>query len=120
MTAPKEKAPTPSKVTGAYGEQLSFLPPPPFCPTWPMRGTLADKALGMLMDGRLINHPDFENSTQSWRLGAVIFTLRTLGWPVETIEVPSPTEQTPDRVIALYCLDPKYTAQALAMNGGAA
>jgi hypothetical protein len=41
----------------------------------------------MLMDGRMIDHPDFENSTQSWRLGAVIFTLRTLGWPVETIEV---------------------------------
>jgi hypothetical protein len=33
------------------GAQLSFLPPPPFCPTWPTRGTLADKALGLLMDG---------------------------------------------------------------------
>jgi hypothetical protein len=78
------------------------------------------RRLGMLMDGRLIDHPDFENSTQSWRLGAVIFTLRTLGWPVETIEVPSPTEHSPDRIIALYRLDGKYTAQALAMNGGAA
>ena len=114
------KAAAPTKTQGAHGEQLSFLPPPPFCPTWPQRGTLADKALGMLMDGRLIDHPDFENSTQSWRLGAVIFTLRTLGWPVETIEVPSPTEHSPDRIIALYRLDPKYTAQALAMNGGAA
>ena len=114
------KAPAPTKTQGAHGEQLSFLPPPPFCPTWPKRGTLADKALGMLMDGRLIDHPDFENSTQSWRLGAVIFTLRTLGWPVETIEVPSPTEHSPDRIIALYRLDGKYTAQALAMNGGAA
>ena len=120
MTSPKEKAPAPSKVTGASGEQLSFLPPPPFCPTWPTRGTLADRALGMLMEGRLIDHPDFEKSTQSWRLGAVIFTLRALGWPVEAIEVPSPTEQSPDRVIALYRLDGKYTAQALALNGGAA
>jgi hypothetical protein len=101
-------------------EQLSFLPPPPFCPTWPTRGTLPDRALGMLMDGRMIDHPDFENSTQSWRLGAVIFTLRTLGWPVETIEVPSPTEQSPDRIIALYRLDAKYTAMALALNGGRA
>ena len=73
-----------------------------------------------LMDGRLIDHPEFQDSTQSWRLGAVIFTLRALGWPVETIEVPSPTEHSPDRVIALYRLDGKYTAQALAMNGGAA
>jgi hypothetical protein len=63
MNAPKGKAPAPTKTQGAYGEQLSFLPPPPFCPTWPKRGTLADKALGMLMDGRMIDHPDFENST---------------------------------------------------------
>lgn len=49
MNAPKGKAPAPSKVTGAYGEQLSFLPPPPFCPTWPTRGTLADRALALLM-----------------------------------------------------------------------
>jgi hypothetical protein len=101
-------------------EQLSFLPPPPFNPQWPTKGTLGDRALKMLMDGRMIDHPDFENSTQSWRLGAVIFTLRTLGWPVETVEIPSPTEQSPDRVIALYRLDAKYTAQALALNGGVA
>ena len=118
-TQTKKQPPQPSKATGGYGEQLSFLPPPPFCPTWPTRGTLPDKALGMLMDGQLIDHPGFENSTQSWRLGAVIFTLRTLGWPVETIEIPSPTEDCPDRVIALYRLDAKYTAQALAMQGGA-
>ena len=45
--------------------------------------------------------------------------VRALGWPVETIEIPSPTEHSPDRIIALYRLDGKYTAQALAMNGGA-
>ena len=72
----------------------------------------------MLMDGRLIDHPHFEDSTQSWRLGAVIFTLRALGWPVETIEVPSPTEHSPDRIISLYYLPARYVAQALAMNGG--
>ncbi len=72
------------------------------------------------MSGRMIDHPDFESSTQSWRLGAVVFTLRTLGWPIETIEIPSPTEHYPERVIALYHLDAKYTAQALAMNGRAA
>jgi hypothetical protein len=73
----------------------------------------------MLMDGRMIDHPDFECSTRSWRLGAVIFKLRTLGWPIETIDVPSPTEETPDRIIALYHLPGKYIAEALAaMNGG--
>ena len=115
----KNETPTRSKASGVSGEQLSFLPPLPFCPTWPTRGTLADRALGMFMDGEHIDHPDFENRTQSWRLGAVVFTLRTLGWPVETIDIPSPTPENPDRVIALYRLDSKYTAQALAMNGGA-
>ena len=113
-----KKAPAPTKTQGASGEQLSFLPPPPFCPTWPRHGTLADRALGLLMDGQMLDHPDFQDVTQSWRLGAVIFTLRTLGWPVETIESPRPTEHCPDRLIALYRLDGKYTAQALAMNGG--
>lgn len=109
-----KKAPTTYQAFGASGEQLSFLPPPPFCPQWPTKGTLADKALGMLMDGQVFNHPDFESRTQSWRLGAVVFTLRTLGWPVETLEVPSPTKQCPDRVIALYKLDSRKVAEALA------
>lgn len=112
-----KKAPAPTKTQGASGEQLSFLPPPPFSPTWPTRGTLADRALGMLMDGRKIDHTDFESSTQSWRLAAVIFTLRALGWPIETIEILSPTEECPDRVIALYHLPGKYVAEALAING---
>ena len=117
---PKGETPTSDQASGVSGEQLSFLPPPPFCPSWPTKNTLPDMALGMFMNGRMIDHPDFENSTQSWRLGAVVFTLRALGWPIETIEIPSPTEHCPDRVIALYKLDPKYTAQALAMNGRAA
>jgi hypothetical protein len=85
----------------------------------PTRNTLADKALEMLIDGRMIDHPEFENNTQSWRLGAVVFTLRTLGWPIETIDVPSPTEENPSRIIAVYHLPGKYIAQALAaLNGG--
>lgn len=101
-------------------EQVEMFDLPPFCPTWPTRGTLADIALGMFMDGRMIDHPDFENSTQSWRLGAVVFTLRTLGWPIEKIEIPSPTEQSPDRIIALYHLPGKYVAEALALQNGRA
>ena len=114
-----KKAPITLQASGASGEQLSFLPPPPFCPTWPKKNTLTDTALGMLMDGRMIDHPDFQDVTKSWRLGAVIFSLRTLGWPIETIDLPSPTKQSPDRVIALYHLPQKYVAMALAINGGA-
>lgn len=99
---------------------LDGIEPPPFAPSWPTKGTLADRALGLLMDGKMIDHPDFEGSTQSWRLGAVIFTLRTYGWPIETIQVPSPTEQCPDRTIALYRLPGKYVAEALATMSGRA
>ncbi len=73
----------------------------------------------MLMDGRMIDHPDFEQSTDSWRLGAVIFSLRALGWPIETIELLRPTVDCPNRLIALYALDAKLVAQALAIAGGA-
>lgn len=114
-----KKTPHRTNDDGVYGEQLSFLPPPPFCPTWPTKGTLADKALKMLLDGCKIDHPDFENSTRSWRLGAVIFTLRRLGWPIESIDVPSPTLDNPARIIAVYYLPGKYIAQACAaLNGG--
>jgi len=119
-TPNKGETPRTLDGTGVSGEQLSFLPPPPFFPIWPTKNTLANVALRLLMDGKLIDHNDFIDHTRSWRLGAVIFTLRTLGWPVETIEIPSPTEHSPDRVIALYRMDAKYTAQALALNGGVA
>jgi hypothetical protein len=49
----------------------------------------------------------------------VIFTLRALGWPIESIDVPSPTEDSPARLIAVYHLPGKFVAQALAaINGG--
>lgn len=109
--APADQAPA--------GEQLSFLPPPPFCPTWPARGTLAALALERLMDGALLNHNDFIGACGSWRLGAVIFHLRSLGWPIETISTHCPTVQSPERMVARYKLDCKYTAAALATAGGA-
>jgi len=114
----KNETPTPSKVSGVSGEQLSFLPPLPFCPTWPTRGTLADVALGVFMDGRHLDHPEFEQLTQSWRLAAVVFQLRSLGWPVEKIEIPSPTDENPRRCIALYHLPMKYVSEVLAQSGG--
>lgn len=96
--------------------QYSFIPAPIFSPTWPTKGTLADKALALFMEGRLIDHPDFEALTGSWRLGAVIFELRKLGWPIKTLDIPSPTQDIPDRIIALYRLDDRFIAEALAMQ----
>ncbi len=102
------------------GEQLSFLPTLPFCPTWPTPGTLAALALRRLMDGELLNHNDFIGACGSWRLGAVVYDLRVLGWPIETISAPCPTVQSPERLVAHYKLDSKHTAAALATAQGAA
>ena len=115
-----KKAPHNLPAAGALGEQLTFIDPPPFCPTWPKRNSLADRALKMLLDGKVFDHPDFIGACGSWRLAAVVFQLRTLGWPVDTLEIPSPSEEHPGRTIALYKLPAKFTAQALAlMSGGA-
>ena len=107
MTAPNTRSTSP-------GEQLSFLPPAPFCPAWPTKHTLEDRALALLMAGRLLDHPAFEGHCGSWRLAAVVFSLRALGWPIETIPTPSPTDKSPGRTVALYHLPAEFVAQALA------
>ena len=121
----KKKAPHRANDTGAYlqdtqAEQLTFLDPPPFCPTWPQRGTLADRALEMFLNGRKLDHPDFETATASWRLAAVVYELRESDWPIESMELPAPTEDNPNRFISLYYLPGKYIAQAEAIRKGGA
>jgi hypothetical protein len=112
------RGPATFQVDGAPGEQLTFIDAPPFCPTWPKPNTLADRALRMLLDGKVFDHPDFLDGCGSWRLAAVVFQLRALGWPIETVEIPSPSEEHPERMIALYRLAPKFVARALAMMAG--
>ena len=114
-----KKAPHNLPAAGALGEQFSFIDPPPFCPAWPERNTLADRALKLFLDGKVFDPPDFLEGSGSWRLAAVVFQLRTLGWPVETVEVPSPSEEHPGRKITLYKLPAKVAALALATMTGA-
>ena len=114
-----KKAPHNLPAAGALGEQLSFIDPPPFCPAWPNHNTLADRALKLFLDGHVFDHPDFLEGCGSWRLAAVVFHLRELGWPVETVEVPSPSEEHPGRKIALYKLPAKVAALAVATMTGA-
>lgn len=113
-----KKAPHNLPAAGALGEQLSFIDPPPFCPTWPKRNSLADRALKMFLDGRVFDHPDFLEGCGSWRLAAVVFQLRALGWPIDTLEIPAPSKEHPGRTIALYKLPATYAAQALATMKG--
>ena len=113
-----KKAPQHDQAHGALGEQLTFIDPPPFCPSWPKRNTLADRALRLFLDGKVFDHPDFLDGCGSWRLAAVVFQLRTLGWPIQTIEIPAPSPEHPGRTIALYKLPGKFVALALALMAG--
>src|SRR5512139_15477 len=89
-------------------EQISFLPPPPFAPTWPQPGTLAATALEVFLRGEGMTHPQFEAVSFSWRLSAVVAVLRELGWPIESIDIPAPTYETPHRTIARYSLPQRF------------
>ena len=88
-------------------EQMSFLPAPEFNPIWPNPNTLPARCLSLMLAGKTFTHPEFQEITRSWRLSAVIFTLRGLGWPVESWEIPSPTLQSPGRSISRYFLAEK-------------
>ena len=91
--------------SGVVGEQLNLIDPPPFSPKYPKRSSLAGEALSVLLKGRTLTHPEFEGMTGSWRLSEPVRALRhDYGWPVETIEIPAPTADRPDRIIARYVM----------------
>lgn len=95
------------------GEQLSFLPDPPFAPTWPQPDTLAARALEIFLRGEGMTHPQWEAISFSWRLSAVVAVLRDLGWPIETADILVPTHENPHRCIARYSLPAEYIEKAL-------
>lgn len=85
--------------------QMTLFDCPPAVPAMPTPGTLADKALALLRAGAELDHPAFESVTGSWRLAAVVFELRALGWPIEATDYPAtPTAQGTARRVALYRL----------------
>ena len=99
-------------------EQTSFLPPPPFAPTWPQPGTLAATALEIFLRGEALTHPQFEAISFSWRLSAVVAVLRELGWPIESIDIPAPTYEHPHRQIARYWLPQKFIRLTRELRAG--
>lgn len=103
--------------TDTDNEQLTFLEPPSFFPTWPKRESLEDRALGMFMGERMLDHPALETETASWRLAAVVYELRDLGWPVESIDIPASTEVRGNCFLALYRLLSNYTAELQVITG---
>lgn len=89
--------------------QLNLIPPPPFAPVWPSSG-LALAALGLMLEGCTIDHPDFERKTGSWRLAAAINQLRATGWPVESYDVPDTLNNGRPRQVARYFLSAEIIA----------
>lgn len=60
-------------------EQLSFLPPVPFCPLLPPQSSAAEQALHDLME-RDLTTPDWIAERKGWRLAAAVKELGYLGW----------------------------------------
>jgi hypothetical protein len=113
-----KQAPDRANDHGTRGQQMYLLEPPPFSPTYPNRSSLAGEALAMLLNGQSITHPDFLNSTASWRLSEPIRQLRRdHGWPVETNEIAVPTADRPTRHIAAYFL-PQWVLEAVGAAHG--
>ncbi|HNU09741.1 MAG TPA: hypothetical protein PKJ45_00070 [Rubrivivax sp.] len=106
--------------SGRPGEQLHLIELPPFAPSWPSRGTLADAALARFLAGDRLDHRDFLNARGSWRLAAVVFELRALGWPIEAETLAAPTDENPARCIARYWLPAALAARARAALKGTA
>jgi hypothetical protein len=61
----------------------------------------------MMLKGETFIHPEFECITGSWRLSAVVFKLKKLGWPVESLDLAAPSPECPNRTISRYFLPPK-------------
>jgi hypothetical protein len=67
-------------------EQLSFLPPVPFCPLLPPHGTAAEQALYDLLE-RDLTTPDWIAEHKGWRLAAAVKELGYLGWEPKSVLV---------------------------------
>ncbi len=110
-----KKTPTSDQASGVYGEQLSFLPTPEFCPILPPSHSAAAKALIDLLEHDL-TQLDWLESGDGWRLAAAVKVLGYLGWEPQSIRVKCSGWS---RKIARYSLPAKAKQAAYTMRGGA-
>ena len=106
------------QVGPLLGEQLTLLPLPEFNPAMPRPATLAERLLDCMLAGESLTHPEWEDRTQSWRLAATVQTLRDYGWPVQTLPIPAPTPENPERFIARYWLRSDAIAKGRELRRG--
>ncbi len=98
-------------------KQIALLPEPDFNPIYPTPNTLPARCLDLMLDGQTFTHPEFEQLTGSWRLSAVIFTLKELGWPVESFDLSAPSPECSTRTISRYFLPPEVIEYANTFDG---
>jgi hypothetical protein len=96
-----------SRQASSEFEQTSFLPEPDFNPTYPTLNTNPARCLAFMLNGESFTHPEFYAVVGGWRLAAVVYDLKALGWPVESIDIPAATPEHPGRTISRYYLPPK-------------
>ena len=96
-----------SRQASSGFEQMSFLPEPDFNPIYPSPNTLEARCLRPMLQAQSFTHPEFEALTGSWRLSAVVFNLKELGWPVDSVELSAPTPECASRAISRYYLPAK-------------
>lgn len=115
----KNKTRASRQASTGSNKQLTILPKPDFNPEWPRKNTLAYHALLLMLQGKKISHPDFDQVTGSWRLAAHILILKKLGWPIndEFIEH-SNSVGSKECKISLYFID-KHIAAKVKVRGGA-
>lgn len=83
---PNEKTPTHDQAHGVFGEQLSFLPTPEFCPILPPSNIAAARALADLLEHDL-TQLDWLREGKGWRLSAAVKHLDYLGWEPKSVRV---------------------------------
>lgn len=83
-------------------------------PTYPSTGTLASRALALLLKGQRITHRDFLLHAGSYRLAGYIREPRQAGWNIRTVERDKPTSDPRGRraTVAEYHLHPDDVAEA--------
>ena len=71
-------------------------------PIFPPPNTMLARFLDAMLTVTMHLHPEFIQETGNWRLATAAEELKEMGWPVEMIELHSPTEENPHRCVALY------------------
>ena len=103
----KETSPNASAKAIRADQQAELFDTYEFSPRMPNPSSKEGEALQILLTGEALTQPKFLKLTKSWRLSAVIHTLKTkYGWAIESHNIPAPNIENPNRYISKYLVSP--------------